>query len=176
MQTKKLVALKAFIESYLESFCSEERELINDLSTELTSLVHSGTDVDEAIKDRTDGMIYIYWSDLHDFVSYNRWAMDEVVQQHYVELSETYSYFNHMQTAHHYYLDQMFAEDSTEIITALFLLYLYDNIDENSPEFTKDDFEAFIGYHDLGYVVGFDEFEELKDEFYEELQEESEEE
>lgn len=163
--------LNAFVKAYFESFCSEEKELIDNLSTELTSLVHSGTDVDEAIQDRLDSMVYIYWSDLKDFAATTQWAVEEVVQQHLVELSETYSYFNHLQTAHEYYLDCMFAEDRTEIITALFLMYLH----ENNPDFTKDDFESFLEYHDMDNVVGFDEFEELKEEFFEELKENSEE-
>lgn len=176
MQIKYLVESNNFVKAFIESFSSEERRLIVNIHGDLGNYVRNGTDVDEVISDNTQSMVYIYWSDLNDFARATSWAVEEVVQQHFVELSETYSYFNHLQTAHHYYLDQMFSEDRTEIITALFLMYLCDETGHDSPAFTKEDFEAFLEYHDMGDVVGFDEFEELQEEFYEELRESSEDE
>lgn len=171
MQVSKLSALNDFVNNYLNSFCSEEESLIDRINYCLEDYINCGTDVDEAIRETLDGMIFICWSDLNAFASSKSWAVEEVVQQGFICLDSNYRYFNHLQTAHQYYLNQMFSEDRTEIITALFLLYLHDNIDENSPEFTKDDFEAFLEYHDLGDVVGFDEFEGLRREFYDELNE-----
>lgn len=175
MQVTKLNAFNDFVNDYINSFCSEESELIDRINYDLEDYINCGTDVDKAIQETVEGMIFIYWSDLNDFARATSWAVEEVVQQHFVELSENYSYFDHLQKAHWYYLDCMFTEDRTEIITALFLLYLRDETGHDSPAFTKEDFEAFLEYHDMGDVVGFDEFEDLKEEFYEELQENSEE-
>lgn len=175
MQIKYLVATNNFVKAFIESFCSEERKLIENIHCDLGNYVRNGTDVDEVISDNTQSMVYIYWSDLNDFARATSWAVEEVVQQGFVCLDSNYSYFNHLQTAHQYYLNQMFTEDRTEIITALFLLYLRDETGHDSPVFTKEDFESFLEYHDMGDVVGFDEFEELQEEFYEELQENSEE-
>lgn len=173
MEVTKLNALYDFVNDHLHSFCSEESSLIDRIKYDLERYVACGTDVDEVIQDVLDGMIFIYWSDLNAFASSNSWAVEEVVQQGFICLDSNYRYFNHLQAAHQYYLEQMFAEDREEIITALFLIYLQDDASVNPciPDFTKDDFEAFIEYHDMGDIVGFDKFEELKGEFYEELRE-----